>query len=623
MRLSALLFRSLAASLLAITFSSSLQAQSTASQDKPSTTAEVPAAEQQEPPSLVIRKAVRRVIVDVMVRDSSGKAVQGLAAKDFSVSEDGEPQPVLSFDAYEFDKASVSRGSNAPDLPPNMFVNLPRNPERGPLYVMLLDLVNTELEDQLRARQQALKFVRNKPAGTRFAIFATTDRLRLIQGFTDDKDVLFAALDSSGSKPRLPKAFLMGNNYGRGDPYTSLDMLTHLGQYLDGIPGRKNLIWLAGQFDLAMFPREEDPVNLQEEIRSEVNALAQAQVAVFPVDVRGVVVNPEGALTGARPNGGAVNATASNNAPDPSGLSNPTNNAVATTMRNAGRSSSLNRDYATEEQVAAATGGHAFYSTNDVADALAQATEEGGNYYTLTYAPPKGENAAKCHHILVKVDRPNSNVSFRRTYCSGALVSAPPDEMADQTGNSTPLVFPLQAGDVLQGNMRPGAPMLHDLMFSARLRVEGPPTMATPKQMAELIAQADFYRTHRRRGSNKPVEPVQIQPYAIDYRVIDPELKSRATLGGKKVALEFAVAAFDADGRVLNGVVNDATPESSSEADANKTGLYRVHETFVVPKGAVSLRVGVRDRATDRMGTIEVRLPLRPEPVARVSTPAQ
>jgi len=158
-------------------------------------------------------------------------------------------------------------------------------------------------------------------------------------------------------------------------------------------------------------------------------------------------------------------------------------------------------------------------------------------------------------------------------------------------------------------------------MFSARLRVEGPPAMATPKQMAELVAQADFYRTHRKRGSNKPVEPVQIQPYAIDYRVIDPELKFRAARGGKQGALEFAVAAFDADGRVLDGVVNDATPEARSDASGNETGVYRGHETFVVPKGAISIRVGVRDRATDRMGTIEVRLPLKPEPVAQVTAP--
>ncbi|MGH9494534.1 MAG: VWA domain-containing protein, partial [Candidatus Sulfotelmatobacter sp.] len=256
---------------------------------------------------MTIRQTVRRVIVDVMVRDSHGEAVLGLTAKDFSITEDKEPRSVLSFDAYDFKKESISRGPNAPPLPPNVFVNVPNSPERGPLYVLLLDLVNTAMEDQMTARQQILKFIGSKPAGTRFAIFVTTDKLRLVQGFTDDKDVLFAALNPNHPGPHVPKIFLLGNNYGRGDPYNALDMLTHLGQYLDGIPGRKNLIWVAGQFDIALYPRDSELSDLQANVREEINALAQAQVAVFPVDVRGVVVNPEGALTGARPNGGASN----------------------------------------------------------------------------------------------------------------------------------------------------------------------------------------------------------------------------------------------------------------------------------------------------------------------------
>ena len=264
-------------------------------------------ADVQSAPQLTIRQTVRRVVVDVMVRDAHGKPVHGLTAKDFSIIEDKEQQRILSFDAYDFDKPSISRGPNAPPLPPNMFVNVPQAPEHGPLYVILYDLVNTATEDQMTARGQILKFIRSKPDGTRFALFTTTDKLRMVQGFTEDKELLYSALDPKNPHPRVPKVFLLGVNYGRGDPYTALDMLTHLGQYLDGIPGRKNLIWVAGQFDVAMFPREQDPQDLQEQTREEVNALAQAQVAVFPVDARGVVVNPEGALTGARPNGGASN----------------------------------------------------------------------------------------------------------------------------------------------------------------------------------------------------------------------------------------------------------------------------------------------------------------------------
>ena len=574
-------------------------------------------ADVQSAPQLTIRQTVRRVVVDVMVRDAHGKPVHGLTANDFSIIEDKEQQRILSFDAYDFDKPSISRGPNAPPLPPNMFVNVPQAPEHGPLYVILYDLVNTATEDQMTARGQILKFIRSKPDGTRFALFTTTDKLRMVQGFTEDKELLYSALDPKNPHPRVPKVFLLGVNYGRGDPYTALDMLTHLGQYLDGIPGRKNLIWVAGQFDVAMFPREQDPQDLQEQTREEVNALAQAQVAVFPVDARGVVVNPEGALTGARPNGGASNQSI----PDrptlhsSSSLSNPTNNPILVGMQQAGHGGSLNRNYATEDLVASMTGGRAFYSTNDLTEALSEATEEGGNYYTLTYSPPSGPDDGKCHNIIVKTAQPGYELSYRRNYCHTPLISAPPDEVADKSSPSVPLIFPLAAGDVLQGNMRLGAPMVHDLVFSAHVRTEGGPAMATPTQMIQLTEQADLYRTHRRNRPAKPLAPVRIQMYSVDYRVLDPQFKARAARGGSQPTLEFAMAGFDNDGRVLNGVVNDAMPESSSESGENKSGLFRVHQTLVVPVSAVSIRVGVRDRASDRMGTLEVPLPLKPEPV--------
>ena len=54
------------------------------------------------------RTTVRRVIVDVVVRDSNNKPVHGLKASDFIVAEDGHPQNVLSFDAYDLDSPSIA-----------------------------------------------------------------------------------------------------------------------------------------------------------------------------------------------------------------------------------------------------------------------------------------------------------------------------------------------------------------------------------------------------------------------------------------------------------------------------------------------------------------------------------
>jgi hypothetical protein len=145
--------------------------------------------------------------------------------------------------------------------------------------------------------------------------------------------------------------------------------------------------------------------------------------------------------------------------------------------------------------------------------------------------------------------------------------------------------------------------------------------------MEQVQEQAAFYRTHRRNKPAKPLPPVKIQTYSIDYRVLDPQFKARAERTGKQPTLEFTVAAFDDDGRVLNGIVNDGVPEESTQpsenkAGLNKTGLFRIRQTLVVPLNAKSIRVGVRDRMSDRMGTLEVPLPLKPEPVTQASNPA-
>src|SRR5262249_23068151 len=149
---------------------------------------------------------------------------------DFSVHEDGKSQEVLTFDVHDLDTGMDSI-PKVPDLPANTYLNLPPRPERGPLYVILYDMVNMEVEDQPRARQQILKFIRAKPAGTRFAIFVISDALRLIQGFTDDENQLYAALDPSSPTPHVPKIFLYGRNHGLGDPLFMTTVFADVAHY--------------------------------------------------------------------------------------------------------------------------------------------------------------------------------------------------------------------------------------------------------------------------------------------------------------------------------------------------------------------------------------------------------
>jgi hypothetical protein len=102
-----------------------------------------------ESPAYTLKTSVNRVLVDVTIADAHGNPVHGLHKDDFLVEEDGHSQTVLSFDAYNFDKGMDYTPPKLPVLPPDTFVDLPSNPERGPLYVLLYDLVNIPLEDQI------------------------------------------------------------------------------------------------------------------------------------------------------------------------------------------------------------------------------------------------------------------------------------------------------------------------------------------------------------------------------------------------------------------------------------------------------------------------------------------
>jgi VWFA-related protein len=469
-----------------------------------------------------------------------------------------------------------------------------------------------------------MKFIKSMPDGTRFAIFVRSDGLYLVQGFTADKALLYATLDPQNPKPHVPKVFMMGKNLGYNDPASMINVLTQVNEFLEGVPGHKNLIWLAGTFPLALVPRKEDPREYEDEIISEINVLTRAQVAVYPINVGGVPVNPPGQLTGSRMHGGNNNQTVPAggaitgpggpgiNSLMPGAGQNLDTTGMIASIRAQGSGDSALTDYDVQRALADATGGHAFYSTNDVTAALDDATDIGGNYYSLSYSPTNPKDDGGRRTIAVRVVQPGYKLSYRRFYFTTALRPAgqPATTEANAKGSS-----PAPTEDALQPNMKHGAPMVHDLLFSAHIRADGIPASATPEQMAQLATQPAYVSTHHK---DKPLAPIDLQKYLIDYRVTDLALKSMpgqntSAQNAKAPAFEFAAAAFDADSVMLNGVVSDATVDSATTPEASKTGVFRVRQQLEVPVKATWIRIGVRDKLTNRMGTLEVQLPLAPE----------
>ncbi|HEY4764941.1 MAG TPA: VWA domain-containing protein [Candidatus Sulfotelmatobacter sp.] len=530
-----------------------------------------PDSQKVEASGLVFHQNVRRVVVDVVVSDANGKSVSGLAANDFSISEDGKPQRIRSFDVHDFDAISDSLPKPPPSLPANTFVNVPSGPERGPLYVLLLDLLNIAVDDQPRAREQLLKFVRSKPLGTRFAIFVLSDGLYLVQGFTEDRNLLADALDYKRPRSHIPRIFIYADNYQAY--FSTARALVRIAKFLAELPGHKNVIWLSSSFPTSMMPNSDpgtEALNSDEEIKEATDTLARGQIAVYPVDVRGAVVTH----VMSRPQGGAMVTTSD--------------------------SAALNASYMTEEEIAHSTGGRAFYGTNDLATALTEATETGSRYYTLTYSPSNQNYNGRQRHINVELSKHGYHLAYRRSYYGD-----PSSTGAKETHSASELepMLVSRAADSLSPNMQHGAPLAHALLFRAHIHALGPPAKATPAQMASLADQPAYFRERRKNHSAEPLKPIPLQTYKIDYAI-----------AARYPALEIAAAAFDGDGMMVNATVQRVSEDSTQvSAGERHDRIYRVQQQFDVPMGAVSIRVAVRDVATDNVGALEINLPLAAE----------
>ena len=539
----------------------------------------------------------RRVVLDVVVTDKDHNAVHGLTAHDFSIFEDDQPQIIKSFEAFSF---GPPQPVNAPrvSLPPGTFMNLQTTDERGPLYVIVYDAVhmahNDVEDDQIRARRQLAQFLASKPAGTRFALFLLAEDFHLVEGFTTDSQQLLRAFDGHRKVEGIPLNFFMSSNYGAADVDLPYEVMAFVGHWLEGLPGRKNLIWLSSEFPAAvpmfavqntiataqgtagaMAPSSNAPMQAQgfggsasttmgstydaKVMREAIDALNAAQVSVYPIDVAGLKPEMDGIDTLA-------------------------------------------------DHIAEATGGRAYYNTNDFAGAMQDATLNGSSYYEISYAPSNPALDTKQRNIRVSLGQKGDHLEYRRYY-----FAEDPDQ--PQTNDEKRRAAAVQIddhpvahlpGDSLFAYMEHGAPIDHDIVFRAQFHA-GPVAMATPAQMASLIEQPAYFVV---RKSNKPVKlppPIPLRTYTIDYLVADQS--AAAAQHGNQV-LEFAACAYDPLGHMLNGLSQHAARTNAPAANGKPSPYFRAEQQFEVPTNAAWIRVAVRDVNTDRIGTLEIPLPL-------------
>jgi VWFA-related protein len=574
-------------------------------------------------PIQTLNLSARRVVVDVTVTNGE-QPVSGLSEDDFRVTEDGVAQKLVSFEAHTTQPQAPAK---LPQLPPGTFANLSANPG-GVLSVVLYDVLNTPLASQAYARAQLLAFLKRPRSSGQVAVFVLSDKLHLLQGFTDDDNKLIAALnvqkgDSSQYLQSPGQAAAPGDQLARTDGNQNgadarndasfqgiagmlqnmqaiessylldrrveitADALSEISRFLAALPGRKNLIWLSAAFPQGIVPNAEvngrNPETGRNEfdsqrdytpqIKEAFDLLASSHVAVYPVDARGLETN-------------SMFSAASNQTFEPG------QHKDSRAVQNFGALRAA--EHSTMETIATATGGRAFYNGNGIADAIAEADRQASTYYTLSYIPSTKGREQTLRRIHIETTHPGYQLAYRRGYFNSTDHAA-------------------ATGDAWLAAVQHGAPSAHELFFEVHMDQRGEAHPASDEQKTNLLKYDAFTGKEKKAAKLAVDAPILLQGYLLEFALLPRQLDIEVGPDqARHNHLEFAVLSFDADGNTLSGIRTELQdvihPDRWQEIE--QSGGYHVPLGVEVPVQARFLRIAVRDMSSGRIGSLEVSLPL-------------
>jgi VWFA-related protein len=543
----------------------------------------------------VLKVKTRLVIVDVIALDHKGAPVTDLKADDFILQEENQPQKIRVFNFQQAPQGQPAVLTPA-TLSSSRITNMPRFKTNSALNVLLLDGINVTNANQKYAREQMLKFLEKLPAGQPLAVYAMGTKLRMLQDFTVDPTLLKEAVKKSRSNAlgvrsessnamdlppatmdAMPLAMLQQVlRFGQEQAINQMDervrltieQLGALARNLSGYPGRKNLIWVSEAFPAYLFPQDPDPtgrssssasaqlpniVSYQGQINHASDLLANAQVAVYPVDA-GAVGNRD------------VYSSLSNTDSNGNYLGNSARGAVRNGMGGSAQAAEISNasvnamnSHSTMNTVADQTGGKAFYNTNDLNKAIRDSMEDGSTYYTLGYYPENKNWDSRFRRISVKVNRPGVKLHYRQGFYA-----------------IEPKIYARQDPKILALDM------------GSALDINNPISTALPFQAIVLPPTA--------QNGNK----VQIN-YGVDPHGIGFELKED---GLQHAAVDCGVRAYSRTGesiKLQGNTFNAAlAPEQYHKV---MKAIFPCNQTLDLPPGEYLLRLAVRDTNTGLIGT--------------------
>jgi VWFA-related protein len=356
-------------------------------------------------PKGTIRSTVNLVEIDVQITGRDGKPVNGLGQSQFSVTEDGKPQKISTFEYNDIEQVeTAAKGDDAPVTVPLGAVTTPEEVKAvvrdHRMMVLFFDLTSLEQDDLLRSTRAAQKYLDQQmtPADL-VAVVTFGNTLKVIANFTNDRALLRRSVDAivpghEAALAALADAATAANgetavSEDTGAAFSADDTefnifntdrklaaVEALCEILEGIPGKKSII----QFTSGITQTGEEN---RSELIAATNSANRSNVSIYTVDSRGLVTATPGGDASTGASGG---------------------NAMFTGATVVSQSQSRQDSRETLATLAGDTGGRSFFDTGDFGKVFQSVQGDTSGYYLVGYYSTNSASDGAWRRVRVKID---------------------------------------------------------------------------------------------------------------------------------------------------------------------------------------------------------------------------
>ncbi|HUK54740.1 MAG TPA: VWA domain-containing protein [Candidatus Binatia bacterium] len=495
------------------------------------------------------------VLVNVVVRDSSGNLVRGLSKDDFQLLEDGKQQTIADFGFEDVDAIALAAQNGpvtageaaAPAALPD-----PQTPEEmrnRRLVILFFDFTAMDPEQIDRSVDAARRFVEKQmtPADL-VAIVSLASSMRLDLDLTASKERILRVL--AGYSSGQGQGFDAGaegsaeggaetggafapddTDYNTFNTDRKLMALESLMETLGGIQQKKSIVYFSNGIS-------RSGIDNQSALRAATAMAVKTNCSIYPVDIRGLAALPAG--------GEAQSASLH-------GVSAYNDQAY----QNQFESNASSQE--TLSTLAGDTGGKAFLDSNDFGLVFQRVQKDTSAYYVLGFYSSNPAQDGRYRRLEVRVKRTGVKMDFRHGYF------APRDFQHFRQEDRE-----RQMADELASDL--------------------------PETDVTLYIGAAFFRLDPSR-------------FYIPVSLVIPGSQIPFTKGGDKdqATVDVIGVVRDKSGAPF-GNVRDTVKLSLDAAQEVRRKNVQYNTAFLLPRGAYHMKFVVRENQTGHMGSFETDL---------------